>query len=925
MKLKHFLLVVLFFTSLPAVSQDNSDYEEAYKTFEDGKIDEAYIFLKRSLNEQPDHLPSKILMAEVLGLSGLYDDSLLEFEESLQAGADPNLIIEPYIKVLLTLKQTDKVTRIKETLLTPNKLAFLLSAKALAYTQLGDIPQAELHHNRALSTSPNNIIILNTAAQYFLDANKLDRAKELLDIALSNETKAAETYQLYGKYYAKTGQTEKQINTLKKGLAVSENHPIILRDLVSAYTSTGNFASAKEAIELTLEQSPTDPMAKLLLSWVAAELNENELSKTTLDDLVNSLSQIDSDDLSQRDGMLLVSAMANFAATNIELAKGQFEQYLSRNPNHFSAAKLLVEVYRQDRNYLAAANLLEKFNSALTTDVTLVATLCDLYIQAKLNHKCDGLLINTRKQFSNDLVYIQTQAKLFEARGKLDLALQSLEKLPNNDLGATIQRAVISIRNNEFDKAKTFIDQLMETDASNLDFLNLRASLLKQQGNDTAAIEIYESILAQDRLHYSANFNLAAIYYAQNTLQSARRITTSLLESRPNDLSLLILHARILTRLGESESALETLLLADAAHRESKALNEAFVDLFMTTQDYAQAKLYVSKLLKNDLTDPSLMRLKARVDDALGDTDEAIKGLRALYGVIANDFDQVYQLSLLQRRYGDNEGALRSLKKAEELSPNNFFVKRDLGRMGFIQNDISLAQASLDWLNKQSPTNPDVILLNADMLMLNQNKSGAALRYHNAVRQANGLGPALIGSYQLAIEGVESQAFIELFEGLAKAPKINTFATHLLADFYYTNKAFDTAKNHYISISNAQSYSALPMVLNNLANIYIMEEKYDAASNFAVQAHQITQTNPYVLSTLGWINTLQGKYEDGLDFLRRAYSMNAQEPNLRYYIAYTLHKLGRTSESKRELSILLSDFNEFEKRKVALELQAAIR
>jgi len=49
--------------------------------------------------------------------------------------------------------------------------------------------------------------------------------------------------------------------------------------------------------------------------------------------------------------------------------------------------------------------------------------------------------------------------------------------------------------------------------------------------------------------------------------------------------------------------------------------------------------------------------------------------------------------------------------------------------------------------------------------------------------------------------------------------------------------------------------------------------------------------------------------------------MNAQDPDLRYHLAYTLAKLGRIAESKRELNIVLSDFKDFSKRSEAEALK----
>ena len=57
------------------------------------------IFLKNSLQQTPNHLPSKILMGKTLFSKGLAKEALIEFNESLAMGADNNLVIAELAKV----------------------------------------------------------------------------------------------------------------------------------------------------------------------------------------------------------------------------------------------------------------------------------------------------------------------------------------------------------------------------------------------------------------------------------------------------------------------------------------------------------------------------------------------------------------------------------------------------------------------------------------------------------------------------------------------------------------------------------------------------------------------------------------------------------------------------------------------------------
>lgn len=928
--MKHAVLVcciILFSFTVSGVgahAQENKAYEDAYLAYEKGDIDESYVYLKRSLQQQPDHLPSKILMGQVLALSGFFSDAEIEFEEALYAGADPNLIVESFVRVLMLLKNYEKVVDIDEQQLTPNKLSFLQSGKGIAYSLLNEPEKALEFHEKAMKTAPNSPVVLNTAANFFIKNGSIIKAGEIIDRSMAVDNTIAETYHLKSKIKLAKNDVKQQIEFLKKGLEISSDHPGLLRDIVTAYTGLGDFENAKLMLQKTLADSPNDPMGRLLLSWVAARLNDNELADKTLTELVNALSLIDSEVLSDQVDILFVSALANLAANNLEIARGQLEQYLSRQPKNFDAAKLLADIYLREGSLVAAANLLENFFENITKDVNEIQNLCNIYIRAELNHKCDSLLNSSRDRFSNEDIFIQTESRLLAARGKLNLALESLEQLPQDSIATNAQKAVIAIRAKEFDKAESFIAALLKQYPENLDFLNLQASLFKQKNQLNQAEDVYRNILSINNRHYAAKFNLASILYSTNRLAEAKRLTSALIETRPTDVDLLILRGRVLTLNNDTEMALEILSTAETLRRNNSDASEAIIDLYLVTREYDKALTRTNTLLKNDLTNTRLLRLRAGILNELGRTDEAKQDLRVMFGLVSKSANQLYELSVTQGEFGDPEGALRSLQSALKLNPTDFFVNRDIARFALQLEQVELAKKHLSWLAKQAPTNPDVLLLSASIAFINQDLAKAAENFHNAVRASNSFAPALIGSYQLASKNIKTKEFVTLFEGLAKSPQQNTFATHLLADYYYNNKALEKAKVHYVAISAETNYIALPMVLNNLSNIYISEEKFDAAFNFAKQALEANPNNPYILDTVGWIHSMQGRYEQGLNLLRQAYSMNAQDPNLRYHIAYTLHKLNRLAESKRELKILLSDFDQFAKRQEALELQQSL-
>jgi putative PEP-CTERM system TPR-repeat lipoprotein len=925
MRIIGFVLLLFVMLTNVSIAQKNIDYEKAFSAYELGNIDDSYIHLRRSLGTNPDHLPSKLLMAEVLALSGYYIDAMSEFEESIAQGADLNIVLESYIRVLLVVGDYGKILDIPETQLTPLKMGFLRSAKGTAYATKEEHLKASEYYQRAYQIAPKSTNVLNSSARYYLMRDNLKLAKTRLNESLLINSENSNTYELLAEYYGIVNNTDKQIEALRRGLSIADSHPVILRELVSAFAEQGKFSQAKAVLNKTLQTSPNDPMASLLLSWVAAQLNENELSKNTLTTLVNNLSLIDNSDLAQQDYTLFVSAMANYAANNLEIARAQLEQYVTRNPKNFEAARILVDIFEREGSLAGASNTLERFPKQVDADINLIAKLCSIYIKANLNHKCNSLLDRNRRVHGESLIFVQTESSLLAARGKLNLALDNLAKLGSRTLSVMAQKAVIAIQDNQLDLASQTVSELLSRTPNNSDFLNLKASIFKKQNRFLEAEEVYRRVLVNDADHFAANFNLTHIYYLTNRLGIAKDSALNLMGIRENDVDLLVLYGNILVLREEYEDAFDVITQADALSRGNNKVEEAFIELYIATQELDKALVNVNNLIKGDLTNVRLIRQRAALLFELGREQDAQQDLRILFGLLSDDSQSLFALSDIQGQYADIEGALDTLKRADLINPGNLFINRNIAKLAMTKKDRILAAEKINWLKTVAPNNADILLLQGDLASFDGKDQEAAKHYLNAIRVNSKLAPALIGAYQLAQRGIKEPEFVEVFAYLASSPENNVFSTHLLADFYYSRDRMLDAKNAYISISGNYNYTPIPMVLNNLANVYLYENKIDAAYNFAQQAYELAQREPAILDTLGWITILRGEYYQGLSLLREAYSMNAQDPNLRYHLAFALYKLDRNAESRRELDVLLSDFTNFEKRVDAIALQALIQ
>ena len=318
--------VFLFATASYCVAQGLSNYEKANQAFQAGNIDESYIHLKNSLDENPDHLPSKILVGHVLGLSGYFAEAELELNEALSQGADPNLLIEPLINILMAQAKYEELNNLSNRQLTPRIEAILLSSQAVAHARLGDLERARDLHEDASDLAPNNVLVKNAYAYFLSEAGQLDTALEVINQSLNLATDQASSYIIQANIFKLRDMREAEAAALQKALSIDPKHPVVLRELIASLNAQEKFQEAKVILERTLTLSPDDPVGQLLLSWVASKLNDNDLAGETLNKLINNLSLLDDDALNNNEELLFISGMANFASNNIEVAKEDLNQ-----------------------------------------------------------------------------------------------------------------------------------------------------------------------------------------------------------------------------------------------------------------------------------------------------------------------------------------------------------------------------------------------------------------------------------------------------------------------------------------------------------------------------------------------------------------------------------------------------------------------
>jgi Flp pilus assembly protein TadD len=216
-------------------------------------------------------------------------------------------------------------------------------------------------------------------------------------------------------------------------------------------------------------------------------------------------------------------------------------------------------------------------------------------------------------------------------------------------------------------------------------------------------------------------------------------------------------------------------------------------------------------------------------------------------------------------------------------------------------SQLQLAQKQLTIANKLYPQNEAVMVAQAKLHIKLGNYQGAYSLLWATITNAPAYLPAYAQLYQLSNLGTGTQELMAHLEKLLIQEPNKHLLRNLLADTYLQNSERLKAAEHYNQLVSLENYPNQSSVLNNLAFIAI-DSNLDVAFELVEKGLEITSKSASLIDTKGWILAKKAQYDQALVLLRQAYSMDSNDPGIRYHLAYTLNKLGRVDEAKAELT-----------------------
>ncbi len=900
-------------------------YEAALQAYNLNDIDTAFIHLKSALQEKKDNLPAKLLLAEVLIKKNLYSSAEQELNDAAIEGADFNLIIDPLGRSLLLQGKFDLVLTLadKKTLNKQGELAFNL-IKAKAYRGLSDTDAAEDLYKVVLYQYPENIEAILELASIFNFKNSYEKSQALLDKANLLAPESSRLWQVKGQLARSKRELESSIIYYNKANMLDPDNIVILRAIASSYIELEKPKNAQVLIEQALALSPNDLQTQLIQSNILRMLNKKKLSDDVLVKITSQLSLIDESYMLSQPELLLIDAMVSYGLENWTQAQNKFKRYIDQgiNNNDMSSIVLLADVYVKLEKPKSALELLSNYETNLIKNKDYALILAGLYLQFNRNVKADYLLQKLQESYGDDEAILILSAKVLSNFGQDKEALLLLESSKKNDgIRYKHSLAVTALRAGELDKALAHIQYIISISPENIEYqlLYVRILLQLEKIDDAQA-----TVLALYKKHPNNTqvlFSYASFQFYLNNLTIAKPVFANLVAENPEDGESWFFLAQIEYDLGNIEEAVAILeRQTKNSEYRIKALNK-LAKVHYSQKQFMQSLLVINVLLKENRLDSQVILMKAKNLIALEQTKEAKRQLNILLGLWREEPRNLLQLSRLQLRVHDDVGAEKSLELAYFIQPRALPIIIDFVKVKIRLNKINEASTLLLEAEKAGyKGNTYLTILRGDIELAKNNVSAAFNHYLSVLNKDEANVIALIKLSQVSQAEVLSNKFIEKLNYLVDKYPDLALQRHTLADHLFEHKKFDQAKFQYqlLIIQNIPT-AKRAAALNNLAIIYLHENAYQAAIKVSKQAFEMLPS-PAIIDTFGWSLVLSGETEQGLSYLRQAFSMSSSQPDIQYHIAYALVMLNRKAEAKSLLTQLIKLEDTFAEYKLAKQL-----
>ncbi|MCX2981030.1 PEP-CTERM system TPR-repeat protein PrsT [Halieaceae bacterium IMCC14734] len=879
-------------------SIDYGDYEQALVSFNERDYSATIIHLKNMLQQQPAHLPSRVLMAEVYleQRQPLLAESELNYAR--RAGADLDRLSPLLARGYNMMRRFEDTLEITRPSRRPAQLESELAViRGQAYIGLDRLTDAGLSIEYALQKNPTSINALQARLQLAMLRRQFPAASGYADELLALDSSLDAVWVTRAKLHSIRDDNEQALLAVTKAIVLAPDNDAARLARASFYIDIGRYADAEADVDHILEKYPLEPRSKYLKAIIVSARGDTAASSEAMDEIAKTLQALDSGVMDANPDYYFLAAVTNNQLGNQDLARDYVNRYGQIVSDDVRALRLLAIIELQSGAPLAARNAALKANRLSPNNTEVLALLGSAYLGLGEFQQAYRAFERVETMFPGSINNLVNLARVKLAQknylSAIDYLLKAETLAPDS---IEIQLLLIEgyQQSRQIDSAITKAAALLERNPESSLFMQVYAESLGLAGRIEEAVELFEASLRQS---------------------PSNRVTTVFL-------------SRIDLGLGRHDEAINRLLQFREKYGDSQPLLIEIADTYTFTKQPEEAIYWLTKALDNNASSELALEKLVKLQDAGDNRDEAIRLCVAFLRRVT-DSTNIHQLlaglylkdqlneealkhyssavkyskyppeALLtkakaQLSFNDVPGAQYSLNRAIALDAEYLPARVELSRIAITLGETKTARQLIREIEAIAPDKPAAAILSGDLYNRLRDFADAEAAYRRALEFGDTV-PAIMGLYSVySRTGRYALIIPELEAWLRKYPS-DVRVSLATAAAYRALGNYEQAERYYLQLIEKHPESVV--ILNNAANLFRDKGDYDNASIYAARARDLAPNNATVIDTLAWIEVKKDNLEEALQLLRRAMILDNDSPEIKYHLAVTLDLLGRRNEA----------------------------
>lgn len=525
---------------------------------------------------------------------------------------------------------------------------------------------------------------------------------------------------------------------------------------------------------------------------------------------------------------------------------------------------------------------------------------------------------------------------ILESKGQyidaIDKYLEALKLDPQPGILYSIAKDYYAV--NKLSSAVRFAEQASRKEPTNVEYLNLLATIYSASHLDDSSSVIYNKIIALDSTNITAYFSLAQLEEAKRPSESIK-LYKKIIDFIGPEWSVLIKLINLNERMGnipETIRMVEELIKLDPSDLQ---LQKVLIESYIKEKEYDKALSRLNETALSFPDDLNLLDFKGRIFLAKGQWKEAsaeylklvknpnvsfenkirvgtsffaqsdkdsnnITIAKEVFEAInkdTSDWQVNAYLGEIEMRQKNDSLAIGYFKKATELAEWNAQVWQRLGGLLFDNRKYNDAITFLQKGVEKFPNDFVINLIYGLSLSQENQHTNAKIALENALK-LNPDDPTVLSAlgYTLNQLKEDDKALIHLNKALVIDPK-NVQVISILGLIYESRKEYGISDSLYTVALKIDSGNIL--IMNNYA--YSLSERgiqLDEALKMAKKVIAQEPKNASYLDTIGWIYFRLGNLEQAKENIQKASSMEEKNSTILDHLGDVYFKLGDKAKAK---------------------------